>query len=344
MFRVLVADGEPLMREALKVMVNRVEGFEAALCVNNGEKAIAACRNDSIDLAFLSLVMPGCSGLETVKRIRAEAPSLPLVLITAGGGFDFTRETVHCNISGYVTRPVSMVDVRGILTSHKARYAPIPPGFANGLVEALGARDFLRAYAAIPRAAAEIRSLAGPDAEKRHAILVHVSRRLTAALDCYEGLEEIMEPLPVFEPGKLGADGSVDLGLFHAVDAAFRRNCVRAYPVLGHAFAFVERSIREKVGLEDIVRHCAASQTHVSKIFKKYFGLSVMDYLHLRKLHLAKRLFVFDNESASETAFALGYNEAGYFSKVFKKYEGMTVAQYKALLTDGHRTLPQGRG
>lgn len=337
MFRVLIADGEPLMREALRAAVGRMEGFEAALCVNNGEKAVAACRNDSIDLAFLSLVMPGCSGLEAAKRISAEVPSLPLVLITAGGGFDFARETLHCNISGYVTRPVSMVAVRDILVSHKSRHAFLPPGLAKGLAETLSARDFLRAYAAIPRAAAEIRSLAGLDAEKRHALLVHVSRRLTAALDRYEGLEETLEPLPVFEPGRLGVEGSVDLGLFHTIDAAFRRNCVRAYPVLGHAFAFVERSIREKIGLEDIVRHCAASQTHVSKVFKKYFGLSVMDYLHLRKLHLAKRLFIFDNESSSETAFALGYNEAGYFSKVFKKYEGMTVAQYKALLADSPR-------
>lgn len=337
MFRVLVADGEPLMREALKAIIDGVEGFEPALCVNNGEKAVTACRNDSVDLAFLSLVMPGCSGLEAAKRISAENPYLSLVLITAGGGFDFARETLHCNISGYVTRPVSMTAVRDILIGHKSCRAPIPPGFADGLAQALGARDFLRAYAAIPRAAAEIRSLAGPDAKKRHALLIQVSQRLTVALDRYEGLEEILEPLPVFDPGKLGVEGGVDLGLFHTLDAAFRRNCVRVYPVLGHAFAFVERSITEKIGLEDIVRHCAASQTHVSKIFKKCFGLSVMDYLHLRKLHLAKRLFVFDNESASETAFALGYNEAGYFSKVFKKYEGMTVAQYKALLADSPR-------
>lgn len=332
MFRVLIADGEPLMREALRVMVDREKDFEASLCVDNGEKAIAACRRDSIDLAFLSLIIPGCSGLEAAKRINAHTPSLPLVLVTAGNGFDFARETLHCNISGYVTKPVSMAAVHNILVGHKSRHALHPPRFADDFAEALSARDFLRAYAAISPAAADIRSLAGPDAGKRHALLVQVSRRLMAALDRYEGLEEILEPLPVFEPGKLAESGVVALGLFHTLDAAFRRNCVRSYPMLEHAFAFIERSIREKIGLEDIVRNCAASQTHVSKIFKRCFGLSVMDYLHLRKLHLAKRLFVFDNESASEAAFVLGYNEVGYFSKVFKKYEGMTVRQYKVLL------------
>ena len=59
-----------------------------------------------------------------------------------------------------------------------------------------------------------------------------------------------------------------------------------------------------------------------------------MDYLHLRKIHVAKMRFANAGHSVSEVAFALGYSEAGYFSKVFKKYEHMTVQQYRVLLQE----------
>ncbi len=331
MYRVLIADREPLVRAALDKIVGALEDFETALCVDTGDKAVAACNEESLDLAFLSLSLSGCPGLEAARRIGARSPSLPLVLIADRDNFDFARETLRLNISGYVTKPLSRKAIRQILLDHKACHASQPPELAEVLLAALANRDFMGAYAAIPQTGEKIRALAGPDPARRHEILALVGQRLLDALDRYEGLNDIPVPLPVFEPDMLAADAGIDLGLFHTLDHAFRRNCVKSYPVLAHAFNFIERNITEKIGLEDIVLHCAASQTHISKIFKKHFSLSVMDYLHLRKLHLAKRLFVYSGQSASGAAFALGYNEAGYFSKVFKKYEGMTVQRYKAL-------------
>ncbi len=57
--------------------------------------------------------------------------------------------------------------------------------------------------------------------------------------------------------------------------------------------------------------------------------MSVTEYLHLKKMHLAKGYFYFTEDSIAEVAFRLGYNESSYFSKVFKKYEKMTVKEYK---------------
>ena len=54
-----------------------------------------------------------------------------------------------------------------------------------------------------------------------------------------------------------------------------------------------------------------------------------MEYLHLRKMHLAKGYFYLTNDSVAEVAFRLGYSESNYFSKVFKKYERITVQQYR---------------
>ena len=61
-----------------------------------------------------------------------------------------------------------------------------------------------------------------------------------------------------------------------------------------------------------------------------HFGLSVTDYIHLRKIQEAKSLILFSNKTMTDIAYELSYNESTYFSKVFKKYEGITIQKFKA--------------
>ena len=74
------------------------------------------------------------------------------------------------------------------------------------------------------------------------------------------------------------------------------------------------------------------SQGYLSRIFKAEFGISVMEYLHMRKMMLAKWYFLDNDVSLTDAAYRLGYNECSYFSKVFKKYEHVTVLEYKKSL------------
>lgn len=332
MYRVLVADGEYLTREALRTIIDKVEGFEAAHVVANGEKAVELCCSVPIDIAFLATVMPGVPGLEAAKRIHARVPALPLVLVTAKDSAPFAREALQYNVNGYVTKPVSLAAVQDILLAHKTSHAFDSLALAEALRDVIATRDFVRAYESIPAFAAEILDRAGESGKARRELLERLSQRLLTFPGCFPETGGPGDVLPVFDERRLAVNNGAALNLFEMLDAVFRRNCLADYPVLRAAFTFVDVSISEKIGLEDIVGNAAASQTHVSRIFKRYFNLSVMDYLHLRKIHIAKMRFTYAGHSASEAAFALGYSEAGYFSKVFKKYENMTVQQYKTLL------------
>lgn len=330
MYRVLVADGEFVTREALRRLVDAVDGFATVHAVGNGEKAVELCCSDSVDIAFLAAIMPGLSGLEAARRIHARVPSLPLALVTASDSVAFVREALQFNVNGYVTKPVSFAAVRDILLAHKASYAFESPALVAALRDVIASRDFSRAYAGIPSFAADILSRCGESVEGRRALLTRLGETLLAQTGQEPG--EMERPLSVFDELRLAAPNGAALNLFEMLEAVFRRGCLADYPVLGPAFSFIDASIEQKIGLEDIVGSAAASQTHVSRIFKKCFGLSAMDYLHLRKVHDAKMRFTYARQSAAEVAFALGYSEAGYFTKVFKKFENMTVQQYKASL------------
>lgn len=63
---------------------------------------------------------------------------------------------------------------------------------------------------------------------------------------------------------------------------------------------------------------------HLSKIFKQELGMSVLDYIHTRRLEHAARLLTESSLTVRETAFACGFNDPNYFARVYKKRTGKT--------------------
>ena len=340
MYRVLIADYDPLMRQALSVMVSRVENFEAAYCVGDGAKAVEVCLSEKVDVVMMDIVLPTMSGLTAAGRILEARPNTIVVIISAYSDFGFAREAMKLNIREYLSKPVRFETIKTLLLNHKKEPALAVHNQLADLMEIVKDRDLKRAYYELKPVAASIRKLAGLNHERLREILNQVGRSLIDSLDAFEPERTGLADLPPINPALLSTDQSVELWLFRALDYVLWQYGLQRYPFLEKVYLFIESRIQENIGLNDIVAHCAVSQAHLSRIFRKQFKVSVIEYLHLKKMNLAKAYFTFTDHSASEVAFRLGYNESAYFSKVFKKYERGTVRQYKQQLDAGRPELP----
>ncbi|SDO27198.1 two-component system, OmpR family, response regulator MtrA [Nakamurella panacisegetis] len=78
--RVLVVDDDPALAEMLTIVL-RGEGFDTAV-VRDGAKALDVFREIHPDLVLLDLMLPGTSGLDVCKEIRAES-GIPIIMLTA---------------------------------------------------------------------------------------------------------------------------------------------------------------------------------------------------------------------------------------------------------------------
>ena len=78
--RVLVVDDDPALAEMLTIVL-RGEGFEPAV-VRDGSRALDVFRDVHPDLVLLDLMLPGMSGLDVCKQIRAES-GIPIIMLTA---------------------------------------------------------------------------------------------------------------------------------------------------------------------------------------------------------------------------------------------------------------------
>lgn len=76
--------------------------------VSNGHDALDALEEDSlIDVVFLDESMPGLSGLETLAKIKATNPQIPVVMITKNEAENIMEEAIGSQIDDYLIKPVN---------------------------------------------------------------------------------------------------------------------------------------------------------------------------------------------------------------------------------------------
>ena len=82
MTRILLADDHPMIRTALEVLLRDTE-FEIVGTAATGDAALAELKRLTPDMLLLDLQMPGGSGMDVLRRIRADKTPLRVVLLTA---------------------------------------------------------------------------------------------------------------------------------------------------------------------------------------------------------------------------------------------------------------------
>ena len=108
--KILVVDDEPGMRSLLHKVLTK-EGYFVTTA-EAGEDAIEAMAGEDFDLAVLDIEMPGMNGIELLKRIKASAPGLNVVMITAYGSLQSAVDAMRLGAYDYLTKPFQMEEIK----------------------------------------------------------------------------------------------------------------------------------------------------------------------------------------------------------------------------------------
>ncbi len=107
MAHILVADDDVDIRELVEFKLASL-GHEI-VTVGDGAAAVAACQARRPDLAVLDVMMPGVSGLDAIRLIRAdpELNGLPVILLTARAQESDVETGFDSGADDYITKPFS---------------------------------------------------------------------------------------------------------------------------------------------------------------------------------------------------------------------------------------------
>lgn len=92
---------------------------------------------------------------------------------------------------------------------------------------------------------------------------------------------------------------------------------------------YVADHIFTEFSREDIAAYVHVSPEHLSRLFKKAEGMTLVDYIQMKKIEAAKQLLKSTRLSVGEIALRIGYKNFAYFSGIFKKYTGQTPMNYR---------------
>lgn len=95
------------------------------------------------------------------------------------------------------------------------------------------------------------------------------------------------------------------------------------------ACEYIQKNYAKKIGLCDIANYCGYSKFHLSRIFKTYKNMTIIDYLIAERLLISKKLLVTTNNSIKHISSEVGFSDPNYFTWTFKKIEGISPIQFR---------------
>lgn len=105
MAQILVVDDEEAVRNLLtRFFTKKKYDVQAAA---TAAEAIAILEKEKIDAVLLDIQLPGTSGLEALRKIRASWPELPVVMISGQQEEDVAKESLEEGAFDYVVKPLN---------------------------------------------------------------------------------------------------------------------------------------------------------------------------------------------------------------------------------------------
>ena len=105
--RILIADDHALVREGLRTMLSGEVGLEVVAEANDGQQALALCRELRPHLVLMDVRMPVMDGLAATRKIKDEMPKTSVMMVTMHENPDYLFEAVKAGAAGYVLKDAS---------------------------------------------------------------------------------------------------------------------------------------------------------------------------------------------------------------------------------------------
>lgn len=102
--RILTIDDHPLVRDGISAMLEVEPDLVVAGEAGDADSGLELFRNLLPDVVLVDLQMPGCNGIEFIRRLRAEFPDARVAVLTTYSGDGNAREAMAAGAYGYLLK------------------------------------------------------------------------------------------------------------------------------------------------------------------------------------------------------------------------------------------------
>jgi DNA-binding NarL/FixJ family response regulator len=167
--RVVLADDQPLVRAALRMVIAEESGLEVVGEAGTGAEAVALVEKERPDVVVMDIRMPGMDGIEATRRVTGGPGSTHVIVLTTFDDDDYLYGALRAGAAGFLVKDMALEDILDAIRV-------VATG--DGLLAPSVTRRLIREFADRPVSAAPARGL-GAITDREREVLALVGAGLS---------------------------------------------------------------------------------------------------------------------------------------------------------------------
>lgn len=142
--RVAIVEDDEQVRENLARLVGEAKGFECIATFSSGEQALESWPRRAPDVVVMDINLPGISGVECVRQIKARFPEIHVVMLTVYDDSERIFQALQMGASGYLLKRSTTAEILHAIEDVHGGGAPMSSYIARKVVQSFrqqGASD-----------------------------------------------------------------------------------------------------------------------------------------------------------------------------------------------------------
>jgi DNA-binding NarL/FixJ family response regulator len=140
--RVLLSDDHALIRGALRLMVERIEGVTVVAEAADGRAAVEQAIAHRPDIALLDITMREMNGIEALARIREAVPGTRVLILSSHESAEFVLRALRAGAQGYLVKGATPDELATAIREVMAGRAYLSPSVSGHVVSGVRERAF----------------------------------------------------------------------------------------------------------------------------------------------------------------------------------------------------------
>jgi DNA-binding NarL/FixJ family response regulator len=139
--RVLLADDHAVVRAGIRQFLEQADNISVIAEVDDGDAAKESISENQPDIAVLDIKMPGASGIELTRWIRAYYPQVGVLVLTAYEDEPYIKAVLQAGANGYVLKTASPREIIKAVEDIHAGHSALDPKIVQKIVSTMTTKD-----------------------------------------------------------------------------------------------------------------------------------------------------------------------------------------------------------
>jgi YesN/AraC family two-component response regulator len=341
MKKILLVEDEAIERNALKMIIEESDlPVRIIGTASNSVEALKLLAQNSIDLVFMDIKIPGKSGLELSKIIKEDYPSCSIVITTAHDEFELAHEAIKLHVDDYLLKPIRRNKIIESIKKYclEKNNSDIEKcnKYMDSIINDIIQDNYISAIKKSEELIDCIFEISSGNLQIIWDLVKKSANKIYSYTDNFQitNKNRIKKNLFYLENKKEIYSNRYILKLnftnfIKSIIKELLKNKNGFTGNINDVIAYIYININKYITLDETSEFFNISPFYLSKIFKKETGLNFTEYISITKINISKKLLINTDMQIVNIAIDLGYNEANYFSKVFKKIVGKSPTAYR---------------